>query len=408
MKIAIFTDLYEPWGNGGIVSSIKSQKSELERLGHEVTVFCPGFNSHDKTIITIPSHKWLRINGAVVSKRPALVKKYILEIMPDFAKFDLVHVHYEASASLAGVQLAKMFNLPLVQTMHGREDMAIAVNVGLPVRFITAAGLSFLHGRHLKHTIRVKRDKFQAPTFTRVKMWNLMVNQAEQADIVITPSNHFARKLEHYGVSRPVLTVSNGVPDDFLDVAAQPRELQDGDVLKMVWNSRVSKEKRIMPFLQALTMLKRPYILTVYGDGNQLKKAKKYAERHQLKVRFCGAVKRQKILQKMVESHLGIMASYNFDTQGMTLLEAEVMGLPVFFCDPAMAEVVPAGSYILSNGPEAVAMAIALDDLLAEQVLKMSKSMNAHRKDVIQSKQIKKLLEAYDVALQEHAQHNNS
>lgn len=406
MKIAIFTDLYEPWATGGIVSSIKSQKSELERLGHEVTIFCPGFNSRDKTVVAVPSHKWLKINGAAISKRPALVKKYILELIPDFAKFDLVHVNYEASTSIAGVQLAKMFNLPLVQTMHGREDMAIAVNVNFPAKYITSAGLDFLHGRCLGHTIKVKRDKFQAPTFARAKMWSLMVNQAENADVVIAPSNHFARKLEHYGVSRPVLTVSNSVPDDFLDVEAKPRELQDGDVLKMIWNSRVSKEKRIMPFLQALTMLKRPYILTVYGDGNQLKKAKRYAERHQLKVKFCGAVKRQKIIQKMTESHLGIMASYNFDTQGMTLLEAEVMGMPVFFCDPAMAEIVPAGSFVLSNGPEAAAMAITLDNLPAEQILKMSKNMNAHRKDVTQSKQIQKLLDAYKIAIREHDMKN--
>lgn len=402
MKIAIFTDLYAPWGDGGIVASVKAQKDQLEQLGHEVTIFCPGFNAREKNVITVPSHKYLRVNGAVVAKRPTVVESFILERMPDFAKFDLVHVHYEASTSIAGVRLAKMFNLPLAQTMHGREDMAIAVNVPHPFKTIVATMLNFAHGRCLKHTIKVKRDKYQATTIARAKMWALMVNQAEYADVVLAPSNHFARKLEHYGVSKPVVTLSNGVPDDFAEIEVAQRELQEGDVLRMVWNSRASKEKRILPFLQALTLLKRPYLLSVYGNGNQLRKVKRYAEKHQLKVKFYGAVKRSKILQRMAESHLGIMASYNFDTQGMTLLEAEAMGLPVFFCDPAMVEIVPAGSYVLSNGPEAVAMAITLDNLPAEQIAKMSKIMLAHRKDATQSKQIQKLLSAYKVAIKNH------
>lgn len=404
MKVAIFTDLYAPWGSGGIVSSIKAQKDELEKLGHEVYIFCPGFDAHEKNVITVPSHKTLRINGAVVAKRPEVIEKFVLTKFPDFASFDIVHVHYEASCSIAGVRLAQKFNLPLVQTMHGREDMAIATNVPWPLKYFTASALNFLHSRYLDHPIKVKRDKFQAPTAARAKMWMLMVNQAENADVVTTPSDHFARKLEHYGVSKPVISVSNGVPDVLVAEDAEARSLDDGAVLKMIWNSRISKEKRVLPFLRALTMLKRPYILYIYGDGNQFKKAKKFAEDHKLKAKFYGAVKRERIFDRMREAHLDVMASYNFDTQGMTLLESEATGLPVFFCDPAMAEIVPDGSYILSNGSEPEAMAMALDNLPAEQINKMSKVMLKHRNDVAQSRQSKKILEVYKQAVILHEQ----
>lgn len=404
MKIAIFTDLYVPWADGGVVASIKAQKQSLEGLGHEVVVFCPGFEARERNVITVPSHKKLRINGAVVAKRPSIVEEYILSEMPDFASFDLVHVQYEASCSIAGVRLARKFNLPLVQTMHGREDMAIAVNIPHPFKFLTAWALNFAHGRCLKHSIKVRRDRFQAPTFTRAKMWTLMVNQAEYADIVTTPSRHFARKLEHYGVTKPVVAVSNGVPDELIETEVQPRSLEDGAVLKMLWNSRTSKEKRILPFLQAVAMLNRPYILYVYGNGNQLKKAKRFAQKHNLKVRFYGAVKRERILEKMRSTHLAIMASYNFDTQGMTLLEAEAMGLPVFFCDPAMEEIVPKESFVLADGPEAAAMQIALDNIQAAQIERMSKNMLASRKEVAQAVQDKKMLAAYKAALEVHRQ----
>lgn len=399
MRIAIFTDIYAPWSNGGIASSIKAQKDELEKLGHKVTIFCPGFDAREKNVITVPSFKHLRVNGAVMAKMPDVVETFVLEKVPDFNKFDVVHVHYEAGCSVAGIRLAKKFGIPLVQTMHGREDQAIAMNVPHPFKRLVAGSLNRLHRKYLPHEMRVKRDKYQAPTQTRAKMWEMMVNHANQASVVTTPSNHFAKKLEHYGVERPVVVLSNGVADELVDADFAERELEDGAVLKMIWNSRLSREKRILPFLQAVAGLKRPYILYVYGCGNDYKRAKRFAKRHGLKVKFYGESPRKKILARMRESHLGIMASYNFDTQGMTLLEAEATGLPVFFCDPEMMEVVPRESFVVSGGPEPEAMAIALESMPAERVTKMSKKMLANRPEVLQSKQVKKLLAVYKQAI---------
>lgn len=402
MRIAVFTDIYATNASGGIASSVQAQKTELEKLGHEVVVFCPGLKSTEKNVVLVPSHKNIRINGAIMAKSPKKIIDFVIQKCPDFGEFDLVHVHYEASCSIAGVILAKMYNLPLVQTMHGREDMAIAMNVPYSLKTIVATVLNFAHGRCLPHVTKVKRDKFQAPTVARAKMWNMMVNHAENADVVITPSDHFAKKLEHYGVSRPILAVSNGVAMDLVGDDCKERDYQDGDVLRMIWNSRLSQEKRIMPFLQAVKGLKRPYILHIYGDGNQKRKAQKYAKRHHLKTKFYGYKKREQILEKMQKAHLAIMASYNFDTQGMTLLESEATGLPVFFCDPEMMGIVPVGSFIIAGGPEPEAMMIALENFDASQIKKMSAVMLKNQKNVMQDAQMKKLLKAYNLAKTEH------
>lgn len=401
MRIAIFTDVYAPWSNGGIAASIKAQKDELESLGHKVTVFCPGFDAREKNVITVPSMKRVKINKSVMSKSPEVIENFILEKVPDFNKFDVVHVHYEAACSVAGIRLAKKFDLPLVQTMHGREDQAIALNVPYPWKWLVASGLNNTHRKYLSHNVRVKRDKFQAPTKARAKMWEMMVNHANQADVVTVPSNHFAKKLEHYGVVKPIVVVSNGVADSLVETDFATRELEDGAVLKMIWNSRLSREKRILPFLQAVAMLSRPYILYVYGDGNDAKRARKFAKKHGLKVKFYGECSRKKILARMREAHLGVMASYNFDTQGMTLLEAEATGLPVFFCDPEMMEIAPSESFVIAGGKEPEAMAIALENMPAEKVAKMSQKMLKNRQEVLQSKQIKKLLAAYKQAIKE-------
>jgi len=399
MRVAIFTDVYAPWSNGGIAASIKAQKDELEKLGHKVTVFCPGFEAREKNVITVPSLKRIKVNNSVMAKSPEVVENYVLTKVPDFNKFDVVHVHYEAGCSIAGIRLAKKFGLPLVQTMHGREDQAIAVNVPHPWKWLVASSLNRAHRKNLTHEVRVKRDKFQAPTRTRAKMWELMVNHANQADVVTTPSDHFAKKLEHYGVEKPVVVVSNGVADELVEAEFAERELENGAVLKMIWNSRLSREKRILPFLRAVALLKRPYILYAYGNGNDSRKARKFAKKHGLKVKFYGECSRKKIIARMREVHLGIMASYNFDTQGMALLEAEATGLPVFFCDPEMMEIVPRESFVLAGGAEPEAMAIALENMPAEKIAKMSKNMLKHRNEVLQSKQIKKLLMVYKQAM---------
>lgn len=428
-KIAIFTDVFLEVP-GGIPSSISAQKKSLEALGYKVVVFCPGYRgtSVRKGIAVVPTMpKWLKINGAPVSRGPKTVEKWVVERYPEFSEFDMVHVHYEASCSIAGVRLARRFNIPLVQTMHGREDMAVGVNVPHPFKTLVGTVLNFLHSRYIPHTITVPRDSYLAPTIARAKMWTLMVNHANAADEVITPSKHFANKLKHYGVKKPIVVVSNGVSDELIrafDVRALKKAKEEvistataidansatvslnevlvrrrkpGEPLKMIWNSRVSHEKRIMPFLRAIALMKEPVQVSVYGDGNAYAQAKRFIERKRLPVTLYGLTSHDKILDKMATEHLGVMASYGFDTQGLTLLESEATGLPVFYVDPDMREIVPRAGAVWS-GPKSAEIARRLDRLARDpgKIESMSREMLQCRKEVFQSTQIKKLVDAYD------------
>lgn len=423
MKIAIFTDIYAPWGDGGIAASVKAQKDALLDLGHDVTVFCPGFNAQERGVVNVPTHPRLTVNNTAMAKRPAEIRRFVLKKFPDFKDFEVVHAHYEMACSMAGMQLAREFGIPLVQTMHGREDMAIEMNVPAPFKLPAAAGLKYAHAKFLSgrvgrlgrafdrkldevadgyeyETRRIAKDRYQAPSLARAKMWELMVEHANFADIIITPSAHFAKKLEHYGVKRPIRVVSNGVDDGLVKREFEVRKWEEGQPLKMIWNSRVSQEKRILPFLQALTKFEKPYELVVYGDGNALNFAEIYAKQHKMNVKFMGRENRNKILAAMGKAQLAIMASYNFDTQGMTILEAKATGLPVFFCDPDMKEVVPEGGFVLSQGPEPIEMAMALNKIQYGEIEAMSRVMMRHRKDALQSTQIKTLLDVYEFVAQ--------
>ena len=405
MNIAIFTDVYLEVA-GGICSSIKAQKAGLEKLGHKVTVFCPGWHAEkDKTIEIVPTSKILKFGGAPLAKSPDVVKKWVLSKYPEF-DFDIVHVHYEAGCSIAGMLLAREFKRPLVQTMHGREDVAIQTNVPFPFKTLAATVLCHLHGKWIPNKIIIKKDDELAPTRARAKMWTLMVNHANFADKVITPSHHFAAKLKKYGVKHDITVVSNAIDDVAANaVDWQVRKVQSGEPLRVFWNSRVSYEKRIMPFLSAIKIAAdagADLKLTICGDGNAFSKAQKFVRKNGLpeKVIFKGPVPHDEILKEMKSQHLSALASYGFDIQPMTLLEAEAAGLPVMFCDPDMKEVVPEKAAVFCKGPEPEKMAEALVDLAnhPEKIEEMSRVMLSERVNVLQSTQIQKLLSLYNQA----------
>lgn len=425
MRIAFFTDVFLEIP-GGIPSSIKAQKTALESLGHHVTIFCPGWKkqqpgiSMDKQsrfslsrnsnedIIIVPSFKLLRPNGAPLAKSPTKIIKYINELYPNFSSsFDLIHVHYEASCSIAGVKLAKKYHLKLVQTMHGREDIAIYTNVPTPLNYLVAPLLNFLHQKSLKSIQQrkitlPKKDDYLITTSVHRNMWELMIRQASLADIVISPSQHFAKNLEHYHAAKTVHVVSNGIDDElFAKYSFKIRERQQNDPLKIIWSSRVSKEKRILPFLESIKQSKyhKNIQLTVIGDGNQLQEAKAFAKTNltDTKIVFLGLVPHEELFQYEKDQHLSIINSYGFDTQGMTILEAIACGLPVIYADPAMDENIPdqCGLRAKNNTPAAMAELLNYIFENPELIKTMSKAALKASPSVMQSTQIKKLLNLY-------------
>ena len=154
----------------------------------------------------------------------------------------------------------------------------------------------------------------------------------------------------------------------------------------------------MMPFLHALNMVRGKFRLDVYGGGGDHFRARRYAKRHHLNVYFHGNADFTKIQKAISKAHLDVLVSYNFDTFGMTLIEAEAAGVPVFFCDPDMKEVVPRGSYILSSNETPVAMAESLNYLIThpENIYKMSKAMLGHREEVKISNRIQILLDVFN------------
>lgn len=404
MKIAIFSDCYLDL-TGGITSTINAQKIALEELGHVVKIFSTGFPKTNKelaslarkNIFQVPSCNLFFRGLTPVSRRPGIIEKWLLNEHPELRDFDIFYIHYEGGCSIAGLRLAKKLNIPSVQVMHGREDMGESMIIPFGFRTIVATLLNWFHSWYLPHDVIVSRDNRLANTVAKAKMWTLMVNHANYADLVLTPSDHFRKKLLSYGVRRPIKVFANAFPDGKFPNSPTTKELMPGEELRMIWHSRVSAEKRIMDFLRALKDLKADYRLDVYGGGGDLSRARRFANRYGMNVIFHGNTDFGRVCEAIKKANLDILVSYNFDTFGMTLIEAEAYGVPVFFCDPDMREVVPEGSYVLSKKETPVAMTSALEDLTQhpERIRQMSEIMIKNRKDILVSKRIHKLIDLF-------------
>ena len=438
LRIAIFTDVFLGIP-GGIPSSIRAQKTALESLGHQVTIFCPGTQKdysnplnkfgadHDPNIILVPTAKFL-VNGAPFSKWTKYVMRFIEKKYPNLAEaFDLFHIHYEATTSMSGLLLAKKYGIKVVQTMHGREDMAIAINVPHPFKTIAATGINLIHRTTLKSISKKSpRPDYQnpepkkspslnyqnakiknlAPTIARREMWQMMTRQANLADQVITPSAHFAKKLQLFGVTRPISVISNGIADqEIANFTPRIRTYQDHEPLRILWFSRLSKEKCILPFLESLRIAQElepdfRFVFTIIGDGNQMSKVRKFCKKHfdEASIKILGTIPHQEILQKYTkDQHLSIINSYQFDTQGLTILEAAACNLPVIYADPDMSEIVPNHGGLCAKSPAPRAMAELLLEIYhqPELIQKLSQNLAASEKTYLQSHQIEKLLKLY-------------
>ena len=438
LRIAIFTDVFLGIP-GGIPSSIRAQKASLEALGHQVTIFCPGTQqdfenplsqfgaNHDPNIILVPTAKFL-VNGAPFSKWAKEVVRFIEKKYPNLTEsFDFFHIHYEATTSMAGLILAKKYHIKTIQTMHGREDMAIAINVPHPFKTIAATGINLIHRTTLKSISKKSpRPDYQnpepkkspslnyqnakiknlAPTIARREMWQMMTRQANLADQVITPSAHFAKKLQLFGVTRPISVISNGIADqEIANFTPQVRSYQRSEPLRILWFSRLSKEKRILPFLESLKLAQElepnfRFIFTIIGDGNQMSKVQKFCKKHfdEASIKIFGTIPHQEILQKYTkDQHLSIINSYQFDTQGLTILEAAACNLPVIYADPDMSEIVPNHGGLCAKSPNPCAMTELLLKIYhqPELIQKLSQNLAASEKTYLQSQQIEKLLKLY-------------
>lgn len=395
------TDYYLPT-LGGVQTVIKAHREALEQAGHDVFVFAPlASPSTDPRIIRLPTARGFAPDGYPFTWPPTAAATSLNDALRDL-RADVIHVHTEMFAALAGFEAARALGIPVVQTMHGRID--VYTRSVLPLPSVTTALLAALHRRRMPHD-RAATDARAPYARTRQarRMWRLMVSQANNADHVIVPSSHFAEKLVAQGVHTPLTVLSNGLEDTVLGAVGMPavREPTAAEPLQVMWCGRLSPEKRPDVFVDAVH--RTPGIVAhMFGDGiSRASVARSAARIDDDRLTVHGAVPQSLVLKAMRDAHVLVSSSLDFDNQPMVILEAVASGLPVVVADPDLVETFPTGAGIVTDSPDAAGLSAALSDLRDDptRITALSRAAVAQRESVAQATHRDALVEVYRSAI---------
>lgn len=334
MRIAFFVDEYLPSVHG-VATSTAVYKAALEQLGHEVYIVAPrveGYQDDDTHIIRMPS-----------SKNYAFEKREMAHVYPGLARrldeyrFDIVHSQTQFYLGVLAHSVAKRQNIPHITTVHTLfteliDDYPFMVTAGL-----VALSLALPVALRTRPVLpKVSRDGLRSLGRDSVKTilsnqgWRLMAAFANKCDACISPSRHLADILKNEGgLTVPCHILPNGISTSMYRQAKaddSPITKQPGEKF-IICVARLSPEKRQMTLVEALAHLPDPSIkLVLAGGGPYEKELRQRVDELGLteRVHFAGMCSSQQVASLLKQADVFALASYHFDNQPMTFLEASV------------------------------------------------------------------------------------
>ena len=105
---------------------------------------------------------------------------------------------------------------------------------------------------------------------------------------------------------------------------------------RFVWIGRMSPEKRLLPFLEAVVASGIDAEIEVIGSGGQLRAARRIIEkgRPRASVVYAGRMPYAETLRRIQAADAVVQTSIGFETQGMTVFEAASLGTPAVVSRP--------------------------------------------------------------------------
>lgn len=391
MHIAILLDQH-PRSLGGAQASVNLQAKFLRRAGHRVTIVAPaGKYGAEPGVLVYKSHK-LTPDGEyhftfnLWSAGRSIRSQFDAMDEP----LDLVHVQGDQWSAALGVELARQLGLPLVQTMHTNIQMGVEKVLG---KFGARALI------YMESLLWRWYTKAPARSITS-DGWKYQAQLVSAADAVIAPTGHFAELSKANGVRGDIQVIATGVDDDFL---TEHPELQNrvsrraGQPVQILWCGRMSPEKRPVEFAQALAKLNGEFRATIYGDGQLLGEVKNVISSNPAlagRVSYVGRVSHHEMLAAIAGADLLAQTSAGFETQGMTVYEAGVLGTPPLLCDSAIAADLPTDTYWLTRDESVEALVEALQTAVDDISTGRGKHIDL-RERMLQSKLTEQMLGVY-------------
>lgn len=328
---------------GGAQVSMRLQRRFLERAGHTVTAVAPrmhaGRGQADPGYLDLPSIPITFDREYSMSWPGRRTDRYLDRAFASRPPVDLVHVQADFWGAFIGHRFAQRHGIPVVHTMHNRVDVGMAAVTPLHRQALAVLNL------WRRQSMRGIGQQVEGGDG-----WRFLRGIAQGSSAVTAPSGHFARRLEQHDVFGDVDVVWNGIDDDLL-AAVRDAETSPPPARRprFVWLGRMSPEKRLLPFLEAVVESEVDADIEIIGGGGQLRAAERIARAH-AGIRFAGRLPYAETLARIAAADAVVQTSIGFETQGMTPFEAAALGTPTIVSDPDIAAELRGGLWAVPDG----------------------------------------------------------
>lgn len=315
MKILMLSDVYFPRVNG-VSTSIRTFALALARMGHEVTLVAPEYGDRGPAVdiddgaafelIRLPARTIFFDPEDRLIRRDALrAALATLAARP----WDVIHIHTPFRAHQLGVWLSQACGTPTVETYHTYFEEYVGHYLPwLP------AGLTRMFARRLSRRL------------------------CHDVDHLIVPSLQMVEVIARYGVATPHTVLPTGIElDEFRGGdGARFRAKHGIDTARpvLVTVSRLAVEKNIAFLIDVARRLVREFpdlLFVIAGEGPDAPRLRKLAadlvERDH--VRFFGNLDRRSELLDAYRAGDAFVFASPTETQGLVLIEAMALGVPV-------------------------------------------------------------------------------
>ena len=307
MRILMVSDVYFPRVNG-VSTSIQTLRQALAAAGHASVLVAPEYPAAqvEAEIVRVPGWPIPRDPEDRLMHPRALAAA--LDAL-DPADFDLVHIHTPFLAHRVGVRWARRHGLPCVETYHT------------------------LFEEYFHHYLPFLPKSWLAAAARMISR-----KECDFVTAVIAPSSAMKNALLAYGVSSPVHVIPTGLRlADFADCDGAAFRERHGIAPErpvMTYVGRVAFEKNLDFLLRVTEETRRslPDVLFVIaGEGPARAPLERAVAKRGLteNVRFVGYLERKTELPACYCAADVFVFSSRTETQGLVLLEAMALGVPV-------------------------------------------------------------------------------
>lgn len=389
MKIAIFTDTYEPEING-VVTSTKTFIKMLASDGHEVILICPKYKGHkDDELDNVKVFRFrafsFATNKSTKISFPSLPK--IIKILKN-ENPDLIHIQTPMNIGVTGLVASKILKIKNIQTYHTYlPEMMVylkpsnvlgvkKIKDALTEKEIISDILNNGFYQRIKrislqttHSYLALLDKYKIKTEGDLGVWLFTKSIYNRSNMVLTPSKALTRILKNKGIKPPVYFQTNGI--DFSGIIEKKDYKKTG---KIIHFGRLGPEKKTDIIIRSLQNI-NDVELHIFGDGPDRKRLEKLSLELSLndRVRFFGFMPNEKI-RKIIHEYDFFITASPMETQGIVILEAMAAGLPIIGVNKlAIPDLVKGGlnGYLVKEGDP---------NLMGEKIKEILKSESRRKK----------------------------